>query len=130
MVRGLRDERFFGDLVTVRVLSALLSRLGYVHTDTNYAPVWPGFSYATLYVNVVALAVMTRVAEEGNRRKGGMTGAEITQSVIGKIMHVACLRKRDLNSRSCSGSKIEKPRGGNMCRLEKRAGAVGMSLEH
>lgn len=29
---------------------------------------------------------MTHVAEEGNRRKGGMTIAEITQSVIGKIM--------------------------------------------
>jgi len=27
---------------------------------------------------------MTRVAEEGNRRKGGMSGAEINQSVIGE----------------------------------------------
>lgn len=40
---------------------------------------------STLTANVVTLAIMTHVAEEGNRRKGGMTGAEITQSVIGKI---------------------------------------------
>lgn len=64
----------------------------------------------TLNVNVVELAVMTHVAEEGNRRKGGMTVAEITQSVIGKIMMfgLTYFSLLDPRSRSCGCGRVNR----------------------